>query len=108
MVMMELFAYMADLLNYYIDRVGNEAFLATAQQRSSVLNIASMLDYRPTDNVAASVLLQFNITSPSSPVVIPAGTVVQSSGNASISFQTNVPLTVCGDWVANPLVTVTS
>ncbi len=107
-VMLELFAYMADILNYYIDRVGNEAFLATAQQRSSVLSIAAMLDYRPTDNVAASVVLQFNISSPSSPITIPAGTVVQSAGNSSISFQTNVPLTIWGDWVANPVVVVTS
>jgi hypothetical protein len=32
-VLIELFAYMADILSYYQDRLANEAFLTTAQER---------------------------------------------------------------------------
>src|SRR6185369_4828268 len=35
-VLIELFAYMADILSYYQDRVANEAFLNTEQERRSV------------------------------------------------------------------------
>lgn len=56
--LIELFAYVGDLDSYYIDRVANEAFLATAQQRSSVLNLAYLIDYSPHDSTAASTTLQ--------------------------------------------------
>ena len=49
MTLLELFSYMGDILNYYIDRAANEAFIATATQRSSVLQIANLLGYTPTD-----------------------------------------------------------
>lgn len=100
MVLLELFSFFADTLNYYVDRVANEAFLATAQQRSSILAVAQLLDYRPTDPVAATTTLQFTITSPSpQPVVIPAGTPVttQQLQGSVVSFETDIPLTIWGD-----------
>lgn len=104
-VMMELFAYMGDILNYYIDRIANESFLATAQQRQSVLNIAQLLDYTPYGNVAASTNLQFTIPNPSGPVVIPQGTQVSTTltGTTATVFQTSLPLTVFGDGISTPL-----
>ena len=36
MVLLELFAYMGDLLSYYIDRAANEAMITTATQRQSL------------------------------------------------------------------------
>ena len=38
--LVEAFAYMGDLISYYIDRTANEFSLATATQRNSLLNIA--------------------------------------------------------------------
>ncbi len=38
---------MGDILSYYTDRAQNEAYLPTATQKSSVINIAQMLGYRP-------------------------------------------------------------
>lgn len=43
--LVESFAYMGDLVNYYIDRVANESYLGTATQRQNVLNLASMIGY---------------------------------------------------------------
>ena len=69
-VLLELFAYMGDILNYYSDRIANEAFISTAQQRQSVLNLATLLDYTAHNNVSATTTLQFTIGSPSGPVLI--------------------------------------
>lgn len=42
----DLWAYMGDILHFYIDRAAAETFLETATQRDSVLAIANLLDYR--------------------------------------------------------------
>ena len=46
-LLIELFAYMGDTLNFYIDRTASEAFLATAVRPQSVMYIADMLGTRP-------------------------------------------------------------
>lgn len=60
--LIELFSYMGDLLNFYIDRAANEGFLATASQRDSILRIASMLNYTPTESSPARASLTFTNT----------------------------------------------
>lgn len=104
-VLIELFAYMGDILNYYSDRVANEAFIATAQQRSSILNIASLLDYTPSGNVSATCSLQFNITQPSPPVLISAGTQVATTVNGTqpVIFETRQDLWIFGDGISRTL-----
>jgi hypothetical protein len=59
-LLLELFAYNGDVANYYIDRVGAEAFLGTAVRRQSVMYIANMLGYTPIGQQAASVPLTFS------------------------------------------------
>lgn len=98
--LLELWAYMADIQNYYVDRIANEAFLATAVQYQSILNIASLLDYTPSGNVAATALVQFTIANPSpSPVTVPEGSIVSTNPQqgTSIEYQTLAPLTIWGD-----------
>lgn len=56
-LLLELYAYAGDVMNYYIDRVGAEAFLGTAMRRQSVLYIADMFGYRPLGQRAASTAL---------------------------------------------------
>lgn len=46
-VFVDLWAYMGDVLHYYIDRAAAETFLETATQRESVIAIANLLDYIP-------------------------------------------------------------
>lgn len=96
-VLIELFAAAVDRVTFYEDRVANEAFLATAVQRSSVLAIAAMLDYRPTDPLAATVTLTFLIQSGVGAVTIPKGTQVSTAtaaGQAPLVFETNAALVV--------------
>jgi hypothetical protein len=96
-VLIELFAYMGDILNYYIDRSANEAFMTTASQRDSVLYLARLLGYNPTTVVASTVTLTF-YNSNATTKVIPAGTQVATSasttGGTQIIFETNSQVTV--------------
>ena len=73
--LVEAFAYLGDLVSYYIDRTANEAFLQTAVQRDSILNIAQTYGYVPAGYRQASVSVTFNNTSDAD-VTIPAGTVL--------------------------------
>ena len=97
-ILLEMFSYMGDLLNYYIDRAANESFLTTASQRESVLRIANVLGYTPTDSVPATANLTFS-NSTAAPIVVPAKTQVASTTvvngvNTQIIFETDATITV--------------
>lgn len=59
LALVESFAYMGDLINYYIDRVANESYILTATQRQSLLNIANTYGYSPTGYVGSVVDVEF-------------------------------------------------
>jgi hypothetical protein len=97
-VLLEMFAYMGDSLNYYIDRAANESFLSTASQRDSVLRIASVLGYTPVDSIPATTTLSF-FNSTAAPIVVPDGTQIASTTvvngtNTQIIFETDAAITV--------------
>ena len=73
--LVEAFAYMGDLVSYYIDRTANESFIRTATQRESILNIALTYGYTPAGYRAATVEVTF-FNSSDSQVTIPAGTIL--------------------------------
>lgn len=77
--LLELFAYVGDILSYYTDRVAQEAYLPTATQRQSLLNIAQLLGYTPSNGTPATGTVTFITDNPGNAVVIPAGTQVQSN-----------------------------
>ena len=56
-VLIELFAYMADILSYYQDRIANEAFLPTAQERRSVINHLRLIGYEMAPAAPAATRL---------------------------------------------------
>lgn len=97
-VLLELFSYVGDLINYNIDRSTNESFITTASQRDSVLQIASLLGYVPTQKTAASVELTFQ-NSTASPITVPALTQVATTSTVNgestqIVFETDEAVTV--------------
>lgn len=71
--LIEAFAYMGDIANYYIDRIANEAFIATATQRDSILAIAETYGYAPSGYKNALVQVTFYNNSASA-VTLPVGT----------------------------------
>ena len=60
LALIESFAYMGDLVNYYIDRIANESYILTATQRQSLLNLASMYGYYPKGYVGATCTATFS------------------------------------------------
>ena len=97
--LIETFAYLGDLLSFYTDRMASEGFLGTASQRSSVLQIASMLGYTPTPSSAAIVTLTVANNDGSNPVTVAAGTQVNSTSTVNgqstqVTFETDIDLTL--------------
>jgi len=56
--LLELFAYMGDMLFYYQDRIANESFLDTATERRSVVNLLRLIGCEPRPAQPASVDLK--------------------------------------------------
>ena len=100
MLLVDLWAYMGDVLHYYIDRAAQEAFLSTATQRSSILAIASLLDYTPTGRTPATASITLNATNSAatdaSPILIPRYTRFIAnpliSGADDVVFTSNRPI----------------
>jgi len=74
---LEMWAYLADILTFYQERIANESFLRTALLRESVLRLATLLDYEPAPGVAATAHLAFTLEE-GKQVRIPVGLQVQS------------------------------
>lgn len=98
-LLLELYAYMGDVTNFYVDRISSEAFLGTAQRRQSVLYIAEMLGYKPLGQQAATGLVTFTLDSSyessgsADPnLYIPAGTLLASDADRTdeiVYFETD-------------------
>lgn len=78
LALVEAFAHVGDVANYYIDRVANEAYLSTAISRQSILNLAAMYGYKPMGYRQSFVTLTFNNPTDTD-IKIPAGTVYLTS-----------------------------
>jgi predicted phage baseplate assembly protein len=61
-VLIELFAYVADILSYYQDRIANEAYLSTATQRRSVSELLRLIGYQIDPGLAATTYVHFDVT----------------------------------------------
>lgn len=106
--LVEAFAYMGDILNYYIDRVANENFILTATQRQSILELAATLGYIPTGYRAATIDTQF-VNSSDVDITLPADTqflidVICEDEVKQLFFSTQFPVTI----PANDSASVTS
>lgn len=95
-VLIELLAYVADVLHFYVDRAAGESFLPTAVSRESIINLCKLIDYELRGATAATVELKFAIAKVlASALVIPAGTKCQTKVTAEpIFFETNSELTI--------------
>ena len=60
-VLLQLFAHMGDILSYYQDRVANESFLGTAQERRSVIQHLRLIGYRLSTAAPASATLTLTV-----------------------------------------------
>jgi len=66
MLFVDLWSYMGDIMNYYIDRAGREAFITTATQRESLLAYANMFGYKPNGRRSATATVNISNSSSAS------------------------------------------
>jgi hypothetical protein len=59
--LLAMWAYLADILTFYNERIANETYLRTAVHRESVMRLAALLDYRPAPGAAAVTYLAFTL-----------------------------------------------
>jgi uncharacterized phage protein gp47/JayE len=83
--LLECVAYGFDILSYYGDRITQEAYLPTATQRLSLLNIAATLGYLATNGAPSSGYVTFVTENPWPATTVPAGTQVASTASAVVS-----------------------
>ena len=78
LALVEAFAYVGDIVNFYIDRIANETYLPTATQRKSILNLAELYGYTPTGY--RNALLEVRFLNESAEIqTLPSGTQVTAS-----------------------------
>src|SRR5690242_8829744 len=71
--LLDAWATVADVLTFYQERIANEAYLRTATERLSILELARLIGYRLRPAVSASVYLAFTAAD-GFEGTIPAGT----------------------------------
>src|ERR1700740_2566489 len=100
-MLLESLARELDVLSYYGDRIVAEAYIGTATQLSSVIQLAELLGYTPGQALAATGTVTFATATSSSAVVVPLATQVTtnyvSSINGPIVFETSQAATVPGN-----------
>ena len=78
-LLLEMYAFVGDVLTFYLDAQARESRLVTATQRKNVIALARMLGYRLHGARAATADIVFTLArSPTADVLIPAGTVVRT------------------------------
>lgn len=91
-VLLDILSYNTYLNAFYLNMIGSEAFLDTAQLRPSVVSIAKELNYIPRSarSAMATVDLTFTTTGLPGNLIIPSGTIfVGRNSNDTFSFVTN-------------------
>lgn len=89
-IILSLFAAIAEVLHYYVDNMARETFLSTARRYDSVVKHGALVDYHARAAIAAivDVILSRSITGNSigAKLTIPQGTVfTDSNGNSWLS-----------------------
>jgi hypothetical protein len=88
--LLEWWAYVADILTFYNERIANESYLRTAQFPESIAGLVALLGYLPAPGLAATGVVGAIRTNshPSEPVVIPAGMQLSSTPTPGVTAQT--------------------
>ena len=61
-ILIDLLAYNTHYMGYYLNMVGNEAFLDTAQLRESIISISKLMNYVPRSSQGAATKINIVVT----------------------------------------------
>ena len=100
--LLDAWATVGDVLSFYQERIANEAYLRTATERRSVLELARLVGYKLRPGVAASAYLAYTLDdNQKEPVTIAAGAGSQSvpdPGEQPQTFETSDDLKAQREW----------
>ncbi|MDH6243224.1 hypothetical protein [Mycobacterium sp. OTB74] len=87
---LEWWAYVADILTFYNERIAIESYLRTAQFPESIAGLVALLGYVPAPGLAATGVVGAIRTTkhPAEPVVIPDGMQLSSTPTPGVTAQT--------------------
>ncbi len=111
LALLDCWATVADVIDFYQERIATESFLDTATEPGSVLALATLLGYRPRPGLAASCWLAYTLVDdPINPtdtaVSLPKGQLVQSiptAGQTPQTFETSEDVVVRPSWNTLPV-----
>lgn len=84
-ILVDVIAYVGDILSFSIDRVAQEVNLATCKRYASALRYAKSVGYRPSGPTPASVDLTLSGYDATETLTVPSGTTVKAG---EVSFET--------------------
>ena len=86
----EWWAYLAQVIQFYNERHANESYLRTATRQASLANLVALLGYQPAPGIAATgnVAVTRTAAHPNEPLVIPAGMRLASVATPGVPSQT--------------------
>ncbi len=78
-MLLEAFAYVADLLLFYLDRQANEAYLPTAAERQNIINMCKLIGYAPKSAQPSQVSITVSLDKTHNlDVILPAQSVLET------------------------------
>jgi len=87
-VLLDNWASMTDLTNYYIERTAEESFLESARHLSSVIMGAKQIGYVPRRPIGSNANLHFTLSNPSNAHTFVAGEKLRiNAGKDTVTFQ---------------------
>ena len=117
MMLVEMSAYVGDVLNYYIDDSFKEMMLPLSEDRRNIINLSKVTGYKPRPIVPSYVDLTFTlvvdadtsdlnniIPNASQRITLDKGAVIVSSTNSEIVFETLEPIDFSVDEQENDFV----
>ena len=57
-ILLDLIAYVGDMVSFYIDRAAEESFLPTARVRDSLIKLCALIGYKPHGLISATVTVK--------------------------------------------------
>jgi len=95
-MLLEMWAYVLDVLSFYDERIANETYLRTALRQASLYQLVQLIGYRPRPALAATVMLGAIATGKQS-VILPPRTGFRSDafeGEPPQIFETDIEQTI--------------
>ena len=87
-MLIEAFAYVADLLLFYLDRQANETYLPTATERQNLINMCKLIGYTPKTAKPSQVSITVSIEQAhTSDVILPSGALLETSDGVTFETQ---------------------